>query len=111
MKDSIRSSRGIGSTLRLLLESTPIPRGFEDGGTPDDIDADYLVAAFERMRDAREAIIDAVQGSWDIEDPVDIALLSELNERDQIWRHALNEALAKMTAEEVASCANSDHDD
>jgi hypothetical protein len=98
MSDSVRTSRGAGATLRLLLEATPVPPGFEADQTPDDFDADDLVTAFEKMRDTREAIIDSVQGTWDVDDPVDVALLSELNERDQLWRRALNEALAKMAS-------------
>lgn len=96
MSDSIRAQGGAGATLRLLLEATPIPPGFEDGGF-DDVEADVIIEAFEKMRDTREAIIDAIDGTWDVDDPVDVALLSELNERDQLWRRALNEALTKMS--------------
>lgn len=99
MSDSIRTSGGAGATLRLLLEATPIPPGFEDGGGAEDVEADVIIEAFEKMRDTREAIIDSVEGTWDVDDPVDVALLSELNERDQLWRRALNEALTKMSAE------------
>jgi hypothetical protein len=102
MSQSIRSS-GAGAILRLLLEATPVPHGFEDGETPEEVDADYLVAAFERMRETREAIIDSIEGNWGVGDPVDVALLSELNERDQIWRRALNEALTKMSADQLAA--------
>ncbi len=103
MSDSLRAARGAGATLRLLLEATPVPPGFEDGGTPDDVDTDTILEAFERMRAARDAIIDAVAGDWDLSDPVEVALLTELNERDQLWRRALNEALAKMTSEQLAA--------
>jgi 2-phospho-L-lactate guanylyltransferase (CobY/MobA/RfbA family) len=99
MTDSVRISGGAGATLRLLLEATPIPPGFEDGSHLDDVEADVIIEAFERMRDTREAIIDSVEGTWDVDDPVDVALLSELNERDQLWRRALNEALTKMSSE------------
>lgn len=98
MNDSIRFSGVAGVTLRMLLEATPIPPGFEHGGTGDDVEADVIIEAFERMRETREAIIDSVEGTWDVEDPVDVALLSELNERDQLWRRALNEALTKLSA-------------
>lgn len=110
MSDSVRASRGAGATLRLLLEATPVPPGFEADRTPEDFDADDLVTAFERMRDTREAIIDSVQGSWDVDDPVDVALLSELNERDQLWRRALNEALAKMASQPSAEHPDDDED-
>lgn len=103
MTDSTRSARGAGATLRMLLEVTPVPPGFEDGATPYDVDSEALLAAFERMRAAREAVLDAAAGSWDVADPVDVALLTELNERDQLWRRALNEALAKMTSEQLAA--------
>lgn len=103
MSDSARVSQGAGTTLRLLLEVTPIPPGFEDGSTPYDVDADELIAAFERMRDARDAIIDSCAGDWDVSDPVEVAMLTELNERDQLWRRALNEALAKMSSEQLAA--------
>jgi hypothetical protein len=99
MSDSVRATGGAGATLLLLLEATPIPPGFEDGGVGDDVEADVIIEAFERMRDTREAIIDSVEGTWDVDDPVDVALLSELNERDQLWRRALNEALTKMASE------------
>jgi len=101
MSDSVRVSGGAGATLRLLLEATPIPPGFDEGFDEgfDDVDAEVIIEAFERMRDTREAIIDSVEGTWDVDDPVDVALLSELNERDQLWRRALNEALTKMSAE------------
>lgn len=98
MSGSVRTQGGAGATLRLLLEATPIPPGFEDGGGGDEVEADVIIEAFERMRDTREAIIDSVEGTWDVDDPVDVALLSELNERDQLWRRALNEALTKMAA-------------
>ena len=98
MSQSIRATGGAGATLRLLLEATPIPPGFEDGGAGDDVEAEVIIEAFERMRDMREAIIDSVKGTWDVDDPVDVALLSELNDRDQLWRRALNEALTKMSA-------------
>jgi hypothetical protein len=97
MSDSVRVSGGAGATLRLLLEATPVPPGFDDDF--DDVEADAIIEAFERMRDTREAIIDSVEGTWDVDDPVDVALLSELNERDQLWRRALNEALTKMSTE------------
>ena len=103
MTATVHGLGGAGSTLRLLLEATPIPPGFEDGMTPDDVNADEVIEAFERMRDARDAIIDAAAGDWDISDPVDVSLLTELNERDQLWRRALNEALAKMTSEQLAA--------
>ncbi len=98
MRDSIRTSGGAGATLRLLLEATPIPPDFEEAGD-DDVEAEEIIEAFERMRDTREAIIDSIQGTWDVDDPVDVALLSELNERDQLWRRALNEALTKLSCQ------------
>jgi hypothetical protein len=98
MSDSIRTSGGAGATLRLLLEATPIPPGFEDVGD-EDVEAEEIIEAFERMRDTREAIIDSIEGTWDVDDPVDVALLSELNERDQLWRRALNEALTKLSSQ------------
>lgn len=111
MTDSTRSARGASATLRLLLEATPVPPGFEGGATPYDVDGDALLAAFERMREAREKVLDSVAGSWDVTDPVDVALLTELNERDQLWRRALNEALAKMTSEQLAAGVRRRQDD
>lgn len=103
MTDSTRSARGASATLRMLLEVTPVPPGFEDGATPYDVDSEALLAAFERMRAAREAVLDTAAGTWDVSDPVDVAMLTELNERDQLWRRALNEALAKMSSEQLAA--------
>ena len=88
-----------------------MPPGFEGGATPYDVDGEALLAAFERMREAREAVLDAVAGTWDVTDPVDVALLTELNERDQLWRRALHEALAKMSSEQLAAGVRRRQDD
>ena len=48
MSGSVRTQGGAGATLRLLLEATPIPPGFEDGGGGDDVEADVIIEAFER---------------------------------------------------------------
>jgi hypothetical protein len=99
----VRAKAGASATLQLLLEATPVPPGFANGELVDDVDSDAIIEAFERMSDARAAIIDAVQGDWTVEDAVDVALLIELNERDQLWRRALNEALSRMTSAQLAA--------
>ena len=67
--------------LQRLIDATPLP--------PSALDVDALLAAFERVLAARQAIIDEVTGVRPIITDDEHRLLHELVARQDAWRDAL----------------------
>ena len=70
--------------IRELLEATPPP--------PDVTDVDALLYAFDVMRSARQAILDAMAGAPVVISDEDRALADALVARDAAWTAALADA-------------------
>ncbi|MEJ7601886.1 MAG: hypothetical protein WKG01_28580 [Kofleriaceae bacterium] len=79
--------------LLALLAATPEPPG---------TDVDDLLAAFARMIDLRQELIDA-PGAPLAPSPADHVLLEELARRDASWKHALAVAHQQLGAQRVAA--------
>ncbi len=74
--------------IRALLEATPLP---PEGG-----DIDALLYAFDMVRTARQAILDALTGPFVVSDE-DRALADALVARDAAWTEALARGMADVS--------------
>jgi hypothetical protein len=79
--------------LEHLLEVTPYP--------PEELDGDVLLAAFQQMHAARQAIMDSMQGL--LLDGFDRAGVKELAARQEAWHAALAASMERIRAQRIGT--------
>lgn len=79
--------------LEQLLEATPPP--------PTDLDGDAMIAAFQHMHAARQAIMNSMQGL--LIDGFDRAGVRELAARQQAWHDALAATMERIREQRIAA--------